>query len=47
MAFAKKSQGKARWGAANPASLERIALERLNRVTQARAIVVRTKAGAT
>ena len=30
------NRGKARWGAANPASLERIAMERLNRVTQAR-----------
>ena len=42
---AKKSQGKARWGAANPASLERIAMERLNRVTQARAIVVSYEGG--
>jgi tripartite-type tricarboxylate transporter receptor subunit TctC len=43
--YAKKNQGKARWGAANPASLERIAMERLNRVTQARAIVVSYEGG--
>ena len=42
---AKKNPGKARWGAANPASLERIAMERLNRVTQARAIVVSYEGG--
>ena len=29
IALAKQSQGKARWGAAYPASLERIAMERL------------------
>ncbi len=29
--FAKKNPGKAKWGAANPASLERIALEKLKR----------------
>jgi tripartite-type tricarboxylate transporter receptor subunit TctC len=45
IASAKKSQGKARWGAANPASLERIAMERLNRATQARAIVVSYEGG--
>jgi tripartite-type tricarboxylate transporter receptor subunit TctC len=43
--FARKNPGKARWGAANPASLERIAMERLNRVTQARAIVVSYEGG--
>src|SRR5688500_1578184 len=34
---AGKQSGKARWGAANPASLERIAMERMNRLTQAKA----------
>ncbi len=43
--FASRNRGKARWGAANPASLERIAMERLNRVTQARAIVVSYEGG--
>ncbi|HSD43301.1 MAG TPA: tripartite tricarboxylate transporter substrate binding protein [Burkholderiales bacterium] len=43
--FARKNPGKARWGAANPASLERIAMERLNRVTQAKAIVVSYEGG--
>jgi tripartite-type tricarboxylate transporter receptor subunit TctC len=43
--FARKNPGKARWGAANPASLERIAMERLNRVTRARAIVVSYEGG--
>jgi len=43
--FAKKNPGKARWGAANPASLERIAMERLNRATQAKAIVVSYEGG--
>jgi tripartite-type tricarboxylate transporter receptor subunit TctC len=43
--FAQKNPGKARWGAANPASLERIAMERLNRATQAKAIVVSYEGG--
>jgi len=43
--YARKSPGKAKWGAANPASLERIAMERLSRVTQARAIIVSYEGG--
>ena len=31
---ARRPRASARWGAANPASLERIAMERLNRVTR-------------
>jgi tripartite-type tricarboxylate transporter receptor subunit TctC len=42
---ARKNPGKAKWGAANPASLERIAMERLSRVTQARAIIVSYEGG--
>lgn len=42
---AKKNPGKGKWGAANPTSLERIALERLNRVTGARAAVVSHEGG--
>jgi len=42
---AKRSVGKARWGASNPASLERIAMERLNRLTNAGAIVVSHEGG--
>lgn len=40
-----KQAGRVRWGAANPASLERIALERLNKLTAARAIVVSHEGG--
>jgi putative tricarboxylic transport membrane protein len=40
-----KQTGRVRWGAANPASLERIALERLNKMTAARAIVVSHEGG--
>lgn len=40
-----KQAGRVRWGAANPASLERIALERLNKMTGARAIVVSHEGG--
>ena len=40
MAQAKANPGRQKWGAANPASLERIALETLNRLTGARAAVV-------
>lgn len=43
--YARKNPGKAKWGAANPASLERIAMERLSRVTQARAIIVSYEGG--
>src|SRR5687767_2518905 len=45
LAHAKANPGKGRWGAANPASLERIAMERLNRLTQARAIIVSHEGG--
>ena len=45
MAQAKANAGKGRWGASNPASLERIAMERLNRLTQARAVVVSHEGG--
>jgi putative tricarboxylic transport membrane protein len=44
VADAKKS-GKARWGASNPASLERIAMERLNKATGAKAAVVSHEGG--
>ncbi|HEX2114543.1 MAG TPA: tripartite tricarboxylate transporter substrate binding protein, partial [Alphaproteobacteria bacterium] len=40
-----KHGGRVRWGAANPASLERIALERLNKLTGARAAVVSHEGG--
>jgi len=40
-----KQAGRVRWGAANPSSLERIALERLNRITGARAVVVSHEGG--
>src|SRR5687768_10753541 len=42
---AGKQSGKARWGAANPASLERIAMERMNRLTQAKAAIVPHEGG--
>lgn len=45
MAQAKASPGKGRWGASNPASLERMAMERLNRLTQARAAIVSHEGG--
>jgi tripartite-type tricarboxylate transporter receptor subunit TctC len=45
MAHAKTHPGKGRWGASNPASLERIAMERLNRLTHARAVVVSHEGG--
>ena len=38
--YAKQNPGKGKWGAASPGSLERIALETLNRMTSARAAVV-------
>ncbi len=44
IADAKKT-GKAKWGAANPASLERIAMERINRLTQAKAVIVPHEGG--
>jgi putative tricarboxylic transport membrane protein len=42
---ARASRGKGRWGASNPASLERIAMERLNRLTEARAVIVSHEGG--
>jgi tripartite-type tricarboxylate transporter receptor subunit TctC len=45
MAHARANPGRQKWGAANPASLERIALERLNRITGARAAVVSHEGG--
>ena len=42
---AKANPGKQRWGAANPASLERIAMERLNKLTAARAVIVSHEGG--
>lgn len=43
---AKTASGKARWGAANPASLERIALERLARIAGVKVPVVSHEGGA-
>jgi tripartite-type tricarboxylate transporter receptor subunit TctC len=45
MAHARANPGRQKWGAANPASLERIAFERLNRITGARAAVVPHEGG--
>lgn len=45
MDAARANPGRQRWGAANPASLERIAMERLNRLTGARAAVVSHEGG--
>ncbi|MGQ0663620.1 MAG: tripartite tricarboxylate transporter substrate binding protein [Pseudomonadota bacterium] len=42
---ARQNPGKAGWGAANPASLERFALERLSRLTGTRAAVVSHEGG--
>lgn len=46
MAFAKASPGKARWGASNPASLERLAMERLSRVAGVKVPIVSHEGGA-
>jgi tripartite-type tricarboxylate transporter receptor subunit TctC len=46
MDAARANPGRQRWGAANPASLERIAMERLNRLVGARAAVVSHEGGA-
>jgi tripartite-type tricarboxylate transporter receptor subunit TctC len=43
--YAKQAPGKGKWGAANPGSLERIALEKLNRTTAARAAIVSHEGG--
>lgn len=45
IADAKKNVGRQKWGAANPASLERIAFEKLNRITGARAAIVSHEGG--
>ena len=42
---AKANPGKQRWGASNPASLERIAMERLSRIVGARATIVSHEGG--
>jgi putative tricarboxylic transport membrane protein len=44
--YAKANPGKAKWGAANPASLERIALERLSRLAGVKVPVVSHEGGA-
>ena len=43
--FAKANPGKSRWGAANPASLERLALERLSRSTGVKAPIISHEGG--
>ena len=43
--FARANPGKSRWGASNPASLERIALERLARSTGVKAPIVSHEGG--
>jgi len=45
VADAKKNVGKQKWGAANPASLERIAFEKLNKITGAKAAIVSHEGG--
>ncbi|MBL8806706.1 MAG: tripartite tricarboxylate transporter substrate binding protein [Rhodospirillales bacterium] len=45
VAYAKANPGKGKWGAANPASLERIALERMKKVAGAQAAVVSHEGG--
>ena len=40
MTFAKANPGKSRWGASNPASLERIAMERLSRAAGVKVPIV-------
>ncbi len=46
MAFAKANPGKSRWGASNPASLERLALERLARGSGVKAPIISHEGGA-
>lgn len=43
--YAKQNPGKGKWGASNPTALERIALEKLNRLSQARAAIVPHEGG--
>ena len=45
IAFAKANPGKAKWGAANPGSLERIALEKMKKTTGVQAAVVSHEGG--
>ncbi|MBL8833505.1 MAG: tripartite tricarboxylate transporter substrate binding protein [Rhodospirillales bacterium] len=45
IAYAKANAGRAKWGAANPASLERIALERLKKAAGVQAAVVSHEGG--
>ena len=45
MNFAKANPGKSRWGASNPASLERLAMERLARATGIKAAIVPHEGG--
>ena len=45
MAFAKSNPSKARWGASNPASLERLAMERLSRVAGVKVPIVSHEGG--
>jgi len=45
IAFAKANPGKSRWGASNPASLERLALERLARSTGVKVPIVSHEGG--
>ena len=45
IAFAKANPGKSRWGASNPASLERLALERLARNTGVKVPIVSHEGG--
>ncbi len=46
MTFAKANPGKSRWGASNPASLERIAMERLSRAAGVKVPIVSHEGGA-
>lgn len=45
VAFAKANPGKARWGASNPASLERLAMERLSRAAGVKVPIVSHEGG--
>jgi tripartite-type tricarboxylate transporter receptor subunit TctC len=45
IAFAKANPGKSRWGASNPASLERVAMERLARSTGVKVPIVSHEGG--
>ena len=42
---ARRNPGKSRWGASTPASLERITMERLNRLARAGAVIVSHEGG--